>query len=98
MASEGSSYIFDAIRQAKLWVYLSLILIVILTIVAIKYYPKSSKNQPKLFVKTFVVFVFLHLLVPLLLGPANSDLSWNTWRNVKNIYISFNDSNKSGNE
>ena len=95
MASEGSSYIFDAIRQAKLWVYLSLILIVILTIVAIKYYPKSSKNQPKLFVKTFVVFVFLHLLVPLLLGPANSDLSWNTWRNVKNIYISFNDSNKS---
>lgn len=95
MAAEGSSYIFDAIKQAKLWLYLSLILIIILSIVAVKYYPKRTKNDPKLLVKTTVVFVFLHLLIPLLLGPANSDLSWNTWRNVKNIYISFNDNNKS---
>lgn len=95
MASEGSSYIFDAIKQAKLWVYLSIILVVILTIIALKYYPKNNKNDFKLLGKTSIVFIFLHLIIPLLLGPANSDLSWNTWRNVKNIYISFNDSNKS---
>lgn len=95
MASEGSTYIFDAIKQAKLWLYLSLILLIILPIIALKYYPKVKNNNPKFIGITISIFIILHLLIPLLLGPANSDLSWNTWRNVKNIYINFNDNNKS---
>lgn len=95
MASEGSSYIIDAIGQAKVWLYLSIILIIILTIVGFKYYPKTKNNNPKLLGKVTIIFIGLHLIIPSLLGPANSDLSWNTWRNVKNIYINFNDNNKS---
>ena len=95
LASEGSSYIFDAIKNAKIWLYLSLILIGILTFYALKYYPKDRTNNFKRLFKNITIFIIIHLLLPFLYGPANSDLTWNTWRNVKNIYISFNDSNKS---
>ena len=31
----------------------------------------------------------------MLLGKPNRELTWNTWRNPRNVYINFNDSNKS---
>ena len=95
LASEGSSYILDAVKNAKIWLYLSLILIGVLTFYALKYYPKDRKSDFKRLGKNILIFICLHLLLPLLYGPANRDLTWNTWRNVKNIYISFNDNNKS---
>ena len=95
LANEGSSYIIDAIKNAKIWLYLSLILIVVLTFYALKYYPKDRTSNYKRLGKNILIFALIHLLLPLLYGPANNDLSWNTWRNVKNIYISFNDNNKS---
>ena len=95
LASEGSSYIIDAVKNAKIWLYLSLILIGVLVYYALKYYPKDRNNNYKRLGKNVIIFILLHLMLPLLYGPANSDLSWNTWRNVKNIYISFNDNNKS---
>ena len=95
LASEGSSYIIDAIKNAKLWLYLSLVLIAVLTFYALKYYPKNNQNNFKRLGKNVLIFIIIHLLLPFLYGPANSDLTFNTWRNVKNIYINFNDSNKS---
>ena len=95
LASEGSSYIIDAVKNAKIWLYISLIIIFVLTFYALKYYPKNRKNNFKLIGKNVLIFIGIHLILPFLYGPANNDLTWNTWRNVKNIYISFNDNNKS---
>lgn len=95
MAGEGSSYIMDAVKNAKIWLYLSLILIGVLTFYALKYYPNDREADYKRLGKNVLIFLGIHLILPFLYGPANKDLSWNTWRNVKNIYISFNDNNKS---
>ena len=42
-----------------------------------------------------IVFIILHTLTPFLLGKKNDELTWSTWKNPRNIYISFNDNNKS---
>ena len=57
--------------------------------------PIIKRDNFKIAISCFFVFLCMHLFIPTLLGNANSDLSWNTWRNPRNIYISFNDNNKS---
>lgn len=95
MASEGSSYILDAIKSTGLWIYVVSIIAVYTGINGYKHIPNYEINNYKFLLKTFVVFLVGHFAIPILLGPSNSDLSWNTWRNFKNVYINFNDNNKS---
>ena len=95
MASEGSSYIMDAIKSTNLWIYVVSIIAVYTGINGYKHIPNYEINNYKFLLKTFVVFLVGHFAIPILLGPSNSDLSWNTWRNFKNVYINFNDNNKS---
>lgn len=95
MASEGSSYILDAIKSTGLWIYVVSIITVYTGINGYKHIPNYEINNYKFLLKTFVVFLVGHFAIPILLGPSNSDLSWNTWRNFKNVYINFNDNNKS---
>ena len=45
--------------------------------------------------KVFFAFLILHFIIPFLLGTPNEELTWSTWRNPRNIYMSFNDNNKS---
>ena len=94
LASEGSEYLIDAIKNCDLSVYLFLIPIFITFILAIKVYPKEEHKSYKGIIVTIFIFILLHSVTPLFLGKANEELTWSTWRNPRNIYKSFNDNNK----
>ena len=95
LASEGSSYMLDSLLNANKLIYVILFLVIVMVIFIVKYMPSRKRNNFKIGVSCFLVFMVLHLFIPTLLGNANNELSWNTWRNPRNIYISFNDNNKS---
>lgn len=99
MSDEGSSYILDTIINTNPIIYLISILVLITAFVVYKISFKNIAINKKIKIKriliTFLVFVVLHILTPFLLGPANSELKWNTFKNPRNIYENFSDSNKS---
>ena len=95
LASEGSEYFLDAIKNCNIWVYVSAILILITFIIGLKKYPKREKTNLKSVIKIFFAFLIIHFLLPFMYGPANNELTWSTWRNPRNIYNTFNDNNKS---
>ena len=94
-ASEGAPYILDTIKNANVLVYLSSIFIIYLIYKGYKKIPYTTTNNSKLCLSVIVYFLILHIIAPFSLGKANTTLSWATWRNPRNNYISFNDSNKS---
>lgn len=94
-ASEGSPYIIDAIKNSNPLVYISLIFIIFLIVIGYKKIPYKTKNNKNLFFYIIIIFLVLHTLTPLTLGKANKQLTWSSWKNPRNIYISFNDNNKS---
>ena len=94
LASEGSEYLLDAIKNCDLSVYLFLIPIFITFVLAIKVYPKEEHKSYKGIIVTIFIFILLHSVTPVFLGKANEELTWSTWRNPRNIYNSFNDNNK----
>ena len=94
-ASEGSPYILDTIKNAHISVYISLIFIIFLISLGYKRIPYKTKNNYKSLILTTIIFLIAHSLTPLTLGKANEELTWSSWKNPRNIYISFNDSNKS---
>ena len=94
LASEGSEYLLDAIKNCDLSVYLFLIPIFITFVLAIKVYPKEEHKSYKGIIVTIFIFILLHSVTPVFLGKANDELTWSTWRNPRNIYNSFNDNNK----
>ena len=93
--SEGAPYIMDTIKNCNPIVYLSTIFIIILIIIGYKKIPYKTKNNPKLLILTILSFILIHSITPHTLGKANSELTWSSWKNPRNIYISFNDNNKS---
>lgn len=99
LTGEGSSYILDTIINTNPVIYLISIVIIIIAIVVYKLYfkkvPEREKINFKKIIIVFIVFLVAHTLTPNLLGPANSALKWNTFKNPRNTYDTFNDSNKS---
>ena len=95
LASEGSAYFKDAVLNCNIWVYISAFIIVLTFILALKHYPKVEKTDRKSILYIIIIFFIVHTITPIFLGKANDDLEWSTWRNPRNIYINFNDSNKS---
>ena len=95
LAGEGSSYFIDAIINCNISVYISSIFIIIAFIFGLKYFPKRNKTNLKSIIKIFYLFLIGHLLIPFLLGSPDDELTWSTWRNPRNIYINYNDNNKS---
>lgn len=95
LAGEGSGYFMDAIINCNIWVYILMLLILSLTIYLFKFYPKVEKNRYKKLAVILVIFLVGHTLTPLVYGKSDKELTWSTWRNPRNIYISFNDNNKS---
>jgi len=94
-ASEGSPYILDTIKNAKPIVYISAIFIVYLIKLGYKRIPYKTKNNYPKALLISIIFILFHSYIPTTLGKANEELTWSSWRNPRNIYISFNDSNKS---
>ena len=95
LASEGSSYLLDSIKNCNSLVYLLLIPILLSFFFSLKVFPKHEKGHYKALVISIFAFIILHSITPVFLGKANEELTWSTWRNPRNIYISFNDNNKS---
>lgn len=94
LASEGSSYIWDTIMNASPVIYIVAFVILALAIVAIIKFPKVEKCNFKNIIVALAVFVLAHTVTPYFLGEANDTLQWDTWRNPRNVYEDFNDSNK----
>lgn len=94
-AKEGAPYIWDTIVNTNIKVYLSVLLIIFFIIVGIKKMPNKNFNNSDNIIKALVCFIILHAITPTFLGQADKELTWSTWRNPRNVYISFNDSNKS---
>lgn len=94
-ASEGSPYILDTIKNANPLVYISALLIIYLISKGYKKIPYKTKNNYKLSIIIIIIFIISNYHIPLTLGKANEELTWSSWKNPRNIYISFNDSNKS---
>mgnify|MGYP002579098734 CR=1 FL=1 len=95
LASEGSSYFMDAIINCNIWVYVLSVIVLGTFIYVLKFFPKQNKNNYKRLILVILVFTIMHILTPLLLGKKDVELTWSTWRNPRNIYINFNDNNKS---
>lgn len=94
MSGEGSEYIMDAILGAKLWMYAVIILVLVVGIIAFKKMHLPDKFDSRGFIKTIAAFAIIHFIGVLALGPANSELKWNTFKNPRNIYDDFSDINK----
>ena len=94
-ASEGTPYIFDAIKNCNPLVYVSLFIVIISFIFGFRKIPKIEKNNWDRIHITLLLVIILNFFIPLTYGKANTDLTWSSWRNPKNVYNSFNDNNKS---
>ncbi len=94
MSGEGSEYILDAILGAKLWMYLLIVLVLVVAIIAFRKMHVPDKFDKKRFFKSIGAFIIIHFIAVMALGPANSELKWNTFKNPKNIYDDFSDINK----
>ena len=94
-ASEGMAYSLDALKNCNPLVYIAFFTILISIFFGIKYFPKRDKNDYQGLLHILILFVILHLITPLLLGRAHTDLTWSSWRNARNIYNAYNDPNKS---
>ena len=92
-ASEASSYMVDAIKSSPIWIYIVTFVDITLIYFALRTYSKDEKGHFKRLLIVIPVFILIHLITPLLLGKTVT--TWDAWRNPRNIYNSFNDSNRS---
>ncbi len=95
LAEEGSEYFTEAIINCNIWVYISIIIIITTFIFGLKQFKGNNQTDLKKIIKVFFLFLIIHTITPILLGDPNDSLSWSTWRNPRNIYMNFNDNNKS---
>ena len=95
LASEGSSYIADTIKNTPVYVYILAIFIFVLAIVAVKNIKKGECFQWKKLLAAVVIFICLHLIIPVTMGSGNKNLKWNSFKKARNVYNEFSDTNKS---
>lgn len=93
-ADEGSKYIADTILGAGPVIYMMGAVILGLFVLAEVKIPQNAKSSFKGIACVIGAFVALHSITPFFLGKANAELKWDTWRNPRNVYENFNDSNK----
>lgn len=94
MSGEGSAYIMDAILGAGPWVYILTLMVIVVAVLVFRLMPQVEKTDGKRLFKVIVIFVIAHFIAVCTLGPKNSELKWNTFKNPRNIYDDFSDSNK----
>ena len=91
LASEGSSYFVDAILNTNILIYVATIVFGFLVYNAFKYLPNNKKSDFQKIGISFIYFFVIHACLPILYGPSNKTLTWNTWQNAQNVYLRFND-------
>ena len=95
LAGEGSAYLIDSIRNTNINVYIYALIIFVLYLTVMYKFPNKKQNNYKLIPIPIISLIVFHLLLPNIYGKANIELTWNSWRNARNIYNNFNDNNKS---
>lgn len=95
LAGEGSAYFLDSIKNTNIDVYIYAIMCFVLYLTVMHIYPNKQKNNYKLIPIPIILLIFFHTIIPNIYGKANVELTWNSWRNARNIYNNFNDNNKS---
>lgn len=95
MASEGSSYVLDTIINTNPVIFGIAFVVLVVGVITIMKFPRKLGNHYKRAGVITVLFVAFHMVVPFFYGSANAGLEWDTWRNPRNVYQNFNDSNKS---
>ena len=93
-AEEGKGYILDTLLNAGFVTYFKSAVVLASGILAIIRFPKHKKTRWKTLLVIFALFVAIHFAIPHFLGKPNENLEWDTWRNPRNVYESFGDSNK----
>lgn len=93
-ADEGSNYIWDTVLGAGWIVWIMAAVILGLFVFAFIKIPQKDKTNIKGIAVTVLGFLIIRFVTPYLLGSANDELAWDTWRNPRNVYENFNDSNK----
>ncbi len=94
-ASEGTPYIWETIKNCNPLVYVALFIVLISIIISVKKMPKIEENDFNRLSKTILLVIGLSFIIPLTYGKSNTDLTWSSWRNPKNVFNLFNDNNKS---
>lgn len=94
LASEGSSYMIDVIKNCNVTIYIIFVILLIMLGFLIKFFPKKDLYNKKGIIITIIIFLCMHLISKEALGRANFELTWDTWRTPRNIYNNFNDTNK----
>ncbi|MEF2690040.1 MAG: sulfatase-like hydrolase/transferase [Bacilli bacterium] len=92
-AGEGGEYLIDAIKSSPIWVFITTFITITLAYFGVKFYPKKEKNSFKYLMVLIPVFALIHTITPLFLGEKVS--TWDAWRKPRNVYIAFNDNNRS---
>ena len=94
LASEGMVYAWNTIISCNIWVYIVSILILVSYIFSLKHFPRNRGYNKKNILRISVLFLVIHFVAKLFLGSGNFELTWDSWRNPRNVYNNFNDSNK----
>ena len=91
-AGEATDYLIDAIKSAPLWVYVITFLDITIAFFAVRFMPNNKNNFKKLLI-ILGAFAVIYLITPSFLGKSVT--TWDAWRKPRNVYISFNDNNRS---
>ncbi len=94
-ANEGKVYFWQTILNTKIIIFVAIAVFIFLVYKAYKVFPKNGKSDIRKVGIVIFYFIIIHACLPILYGPSNKNLTWNTWQNAKNVYLRFNDSNKS---
>ena len=94
LASEGSGYFLDVIKGCKWYYYLIDLVVLSFFILSFKFFPKNRSTNKNNVFNIALLFLLFNVLSRMLLGNANYELTWDTWRNPRNVYNNFNDANK----
>ena len=94
LASEGSSYMMDVIKNCNILVYIIFFILIALFILLVRYFPNNKKTNKKLLFVCIILFIICHSMAIKKLGKGNVELTWDSWNKPRNVYNNFNDSNK----
>ena len=94
LVNEGSHYFLDALKKSNVWVYVVAIIIFIIYIFAMRLFPDDTGYNKKRIIKISIIFIVMHIIAKACLGTATFELTWDAWKNPRNVYNNFNDSNK----
>ena len=95
LANEAKDYILASILHTNIFVFITILVFAFFTYKAYKLFPNNKKADFRKMGKLLICFLIVHTFLPILYGPSNKNLTWSTWKNAQNVYLRFNDNNKS---